>query len=259
MSKKETKKDGPLIPLSVDPKLYSQPQFVRKKINGITHHLVYRSDQERLLIVKPFYEQDEITRLVSSLRPGDTFLDVGAATGTFTIPSALKVGERGRVYAVEPEQEIVDGLKENLRFNKISNTTVILAALWDTDGFVRLHTEGRAGFPPIATDRREMGTFFHHHQKQVRTRTIASLVVHGEIPPPDIIKIDVEGGGGKVLDGMVKVRPREIFFEYHPPSKHPHSTEDKPTIISSLLRRGYRLTSTKTRTHEEHLHFQLQG
>lgn len=44
------------------------------------------------------------------VRRGDTVADIGAGTGYFTRPLAMRVGEEGRVYAVDIEQAMLDHL-----------------------------------------------------------------------------------------------------------------------------------------------------
>jgi ubiquinone/menaquinone biosynthesis C-methylase UbiE len=46
----------------------------------------------------------------SLVKPGDVVLDFGCASGTFTFDLARMVGESGRVYAVDLQQEMLDRL-----------------------------------------------------------------------------------------------------------------------------------------------------
>jgi len=48
------------------------------------------------------------------LRPGDRVLDVGCGPGFFTRAFARRVGDDGRVYAVDLQEEMLDLLRENL-------------------------------------------------------------------------------------------------------------------------------------------------
>ena len=43
---------------------------------------------------------------------GQTVLDFGCGYGTYTIPVAEIVGERGRVYALDKDKEVLDGLMQ---------------------------------------------------------------------------------------------------------------------------------------------------
>src|SRR4051794_21233523 len=46
------------------------------------------------------------------LKPGQTVADIGAGTGLFTLPMALKVKPGGTVYGVDIDKELVDYISE---------------------------------------------------------------------------------------------------------------------------------------------------
>jgi ubiquinone/menaquinone biosynthesis C-methylase UbiE len=67
---------------------------------------------------RPEREEEERTDLLLNelkLKPGDAVADVGAGSGYFSWRMAKVVGETGRVYAVEIQQEFLDMLMENMR------------------------------------------------------------------------------------------------------------------------------------------------
>lgn len=67
---------------------------------------------------RPTREAEERTDLLLdalALKPGDTVADVGAGSGYFSWRMAKVVGEKGRVYAVEIQQEFLDLLMANMR------------------------------------------------------------------------------------------------------------------------------------------------
>jgi hypothetical protein len=47
-------------------------------------------------------EPEQAEAIASVLRPGDVFIDIGANVGFYTILASKRVGEKGRVYAIEP-------------------------------------------------------------------------------------------------------------------------------------------------------------
>jgi len=66
---------------------------------------------------RPERQEEERTDLLLSalrLRPGETVADVGAGTGYFSWRMAQRVGETGKVYAVDIQQEMLDLLMANM-------------------------------------------------------------------------------------------------------------------------------------------------
>lgn len=47
----------------------------------------------------------------AGLKEGGTLADIGCGPGFFTLPAAMIVGEKGRVFAVDTQQEMLDQLK----------------------------------------------------------------------------------------------------------------------------------------------------
>src|SRR5262245_36111858 len=60
------------------------------------------------------YEMDLQRLIVSSLKPGDVFYDVGANVGFFSLLAASLVGSRGTVIAFEPLPRNIALLQQNL-------------------------------------------------------------------------------------------------------------------------------------------------
>jgi len=61
------------------------------------------------------------------LRAGHIILDFGCGTGTYTIPAARLVGEKGRVYALDVSTEALDRLEEKARQEGLKNITRIIS------------------------------------------------------------------------------------------------------------------------------------
>jgi len=57
------------------------------------------------------YFQDPAALLLPYVREGDTAIDVGPGIGFFTIPLAERVGDSGRVIAVDIQQSMLDALR----------------------------------------------------------------------------------------------------------------------------------------------------
>jgi|FaiFalFF_MnMetaG_3_1042247.scaffolds.fasta_scaffold12570_5 ubiquinone/menaquinone biosynthesis C-methylase UbiE len=78
------------------------------KVHKFHHENAHRlHSEERMKILPP----DEILKSCG-LSKGMTMVDVGCGSGYFTIPASKIVGENGRVYAVDIQEEMLDKLKE---------------------------------------------------------------------------------------------------------------------------------------------------
>ena len=67
------------------------------------------------------YAHDEMELYRQLLKPGDTVIEVGANIGTLTIPIAQHIGNRGRVYAFEPQRVTFQILCGNIVLNNLYN------------------------------------------------------------------------------------------------------------------------------------------
>lgn len=181
------------------------------------------------LTANPFYHggviadgriayEDNFTALLSDrVTEGAVFYDLGANIGVFAFLAALGAGPKGVVVAFEPEPNNVACLRRSIARNpglgRIELQEIAVAA---EDGSVTFDRMGGAFSGRIAgggsSDAESTFTLV------VPTRSIDSLVEAGEIPPPTLIKIDIEGGEGAALDGARRTlaahRP-ELMIELH--------------------------------------------
>jgi SAM-dependent methyltransferase len=65
------------------------------------------------------------------LKPGDVVADIGAGTGYYSWRMASIVGEKGLVYAVDIQQEMLDLLAERMAERKITNVKGVLGTVTD--------------------------------------------------------------------------------------------------------------------------------
>jgi SAM-dependent methyltransferase len=83
---------------------------------------------------RPEREQEERPDLLLpalKLKPGNSVADIGAGTGYYTRRFANLVGDKGTVYAVEIQQEMLDLLMKKIDELKIHNVKPILGTITD--------------------------------------------------------------------------------------------------------------------------------
>ena len=65
------------------------------------------------------------------LKPGQVVCDIGCGNGYYTLAMANAVGEKGRVYAVDIQPEMLKMLEERAQKRGVKNMMPVLGSLWD--------------------------------------------------------------------------------------------------------------------------------
>jgi len=65
---------------------------------------------------------------VLNIQPGKSVADIGAGSGFFTIRAAKRVGDSGKVYAVEINQDFINYINERAKRENFSNIQTVLGA-----------------------------------------------------------------------------------------------------------------------------------
>jgi FkbM family methyltransferase len=164
------------------------------------------------------YERDKQLAFYQTITSGSVVFDVGANVGFYTLLASSLVGPEGHVYAFEPAPRNLQYLREHLRINRVTNATVIEAAVSHSVG-VGLFSHGPT---------RAMGHLSTEGDVEVKTVTLDDLVYQKHVRPPDYLKIDVEGNEFDVLTGaestLSTFRP-DLFLATHGPEVHKRCCE----------------------------------
>lgn len=142
-------------------------------------------------------ERDLVTRL---LIQGDSFVDIGAHVGLYTVLAAHRVGVTGEVVAAEPHPESFAVLQQNVERHALRRIARPLqVAVSDENGFAELNLPQRSkaawsslGEPWALSER----------SVTVETVTVDSFLRGTR---PFLIKIDVEGWERRVFAGGVRM------------------------------------------------------
>lgn len=76
-------------------------------------------------------ERPELAIEALKLQSGDVVADIGAGTGYFSWRMAKKVGDKGLVYGVEIQQEMIDLMSQKLALRKVANVKPLLGTTTD--------------------------------------------------------------------------------------------------------------------------------
>lgn len=142
------------------------------------------------------FERVETDIVEHALKPGMTFVDVGANVGYFTLLAAQRVGTAGRVLSFEPSKALHARLAETVERNALSNVTLIEAGLGDREKIVRLYLN-----PSFANNSPTMVAHEAAEVTDVRVLRLDDFISTHRIDKIDLMKVDVEGYEPDVFAG----------------------------------------------------------
>jgi len=193
--------------------------------NPVMHGNVVRSGS---------HEPEMIEALGTHLKLGSVFYDVGANIGVFSLTAASMVGESGRVLAFEPSSHNLPYFQRSLSQPGASIIALHQIALGTSDGTMTFDNRGAMSGRLLEASDQTVAAV------SVAVRSIDSLVAEGQ-PAPDVIKIDVEGGEGAVLEGAAEtlVRHRPVVIC----EMHADNPDGIRRAFAALTQAGYALTT----------------
>jgi FkbM family methyltransferase len=153
------------------------------------------------LLLDGLWEPDVTEWFKSILRPGMTFVDVGANIGYFSILAASLVGGTGRVIAFEAMPSTYELLARNVLVNWIAPfTTAESLAVYSSSGrltfYAHKHLHGNSGLADVIHD----GPLHDTDRIEVEATSLDEYLCKHPARP-DVIKIDVEGAELQVFIG----------------------------------------------------------
>jgi len=138
------------------------------------------------------------------LAPGDTFVDVGANIGYYSLLASRLVGQTGRVYAIEASPTILTLLRENIVLNHADNVEVKHAIASDHDGEQEFWLAPQAVRGRSTSVQSVASASGMQSEGRIRCGALTSIVPMDQLLNARLIKIDVEGAERAVLEPLVK-------------------------------------------------------
>lgn len=182
------------------------------------------------------YEPTETQLFRSKIQPGDTVIDVGANVGWFTVIASKLVGEKGRVFAFEPDPTSFGYLQRNVEVNGCKNVILEQKALSNEEGKVELF---------IATEHLGLHRIydFEDGRKSVTVDAVRlDDYLDGLVSSVEVIKIDTEGAEGVIVEGMNKTlsgnRDVKLFMEFSPDNLR-QSDYDPSKLLHQCISHGF--------------------
>jgi len=181
--------------------------------------------------------------IVSEVRPGEVFYDIGANIGLYTIMAALQVGPGGRVYAFEPHGANFARLVDNIAANDLARTVSPCSfALNDRTGLIPFNYISLM----TGTSNSQLGSVRDGEEQEFRPElsepkaamALDDLIAAHDFRPPHHVKLDVDGNELLILRGMTRTltrtdKPRSIQIEMN--------LRGKAETLEFMSRHGYHL------------------
>jgi FkbM family methyltransferase len=150
-----------------------------------------------------------------TIAPGATVYDVGANIGFFAQLAARFAGPDGRVVAFEPVPAIADLVREAAQRSGLQDRIEVRAqAVASQSGTEQLYVIDDASWSHLASRGNPGGAV---QTIDVPVTTLDEVVAQGT-PPPDVVKLDVEGSEGDVLRGarhVLQTHRPAVVVELH--------------------------------------------
>jgi FkbM family methyltransferase len=139
-----------------------------------------------------------LARLMSHVE-APQFLDIGGYAGYYTCYAATLLGDRGTVASIESNPSYCEGIRQSVELNGLRNVQLYEAALSDAAETVGIH---------------DREVLFGNHATARLTTSIKldEMVRRGSMPIPNVLKMDIHGGEGKAVRGMVSVLETMDYF-----------------------------------------------
>lgn len=236
------------------PNNYQYEKGTRRRVerNGIRYDLDISNLME-WVIYYPLRESSKV-ELFSSVKSGDVVFDVGTHIGEHLLNFAQRAGAAGAVHGFEPDAEIYQQCRENIRLNSFENIHLNNFGLSDKKETAAIYcvNENNLGMNRIVSDA-EMERVNKNSETLIKRGTIeiTTLDEYAEqknISKIDLMKIDVEGFEHKVILGgletLRKFKP-VIFIEVSNENLLENGTS-ADRLLGEIENLGYELKDAET-------------
>ena len=194
-------------PFNLENKLSGVLIFIKWQINCLLnpYPIIYQfTENAKLIVCKGLtgatgnlycglMEYNEMGFLLHFLRPADTFVDIGANVGSYTILASSQV--KANSISIEPIQDTYKTLMDNVLINKVEQNVKAFNIGLGSE-ISKIHfTKSLDTINHVAT-KEEIDTI------EVQIDTLDNLLMNEQCP--SLIKIDVEGYENEVINGAEK-------------------------------------------------------
>ncbi|MDD7909736.1 FkbM family methyltransferase [Pseudovibrio exalbescens] len=166
-------------------------------------------DDRKMLAKGRLPEKQEHKFLQELLKQGETFVDVGANVGTYSL-FAAKAGMK--VVSLEANPVTASKLQFNADANGMDDLTVIVCGAGAQEGTLNLWLEPtNSGFATMVKDLTTGQWAGDWKPVEVQVRPLEAILRDAKVETVDLLKIDVEGFEDRVLLPFLRGRTQEAW------------------------------------------------
>jgi FkbM family methyltransferase len=183
------------------------------------------------------WEPDITKFLWRTVQPGMVIVEIGSNIGYHTIHMANKVGEKGHIYALEPNPSTYEILVKNLDANGLLHRTTILnKGVFNKNARIVLRTS------PVRRAHATLvrPTWTSYSSNGVEVEVVDAQELFEQIGRIDLIRMDAEGSEQHIIKCaetyLRKANSLQVVLEFAPPY-----LEDPIGLLSTIRSLGFRI------------------
>jgi len=181
-----------------------------------------RDEADRSVIQEIFFwrEYKSVENIITNCHD---IIDGGAHIGAWSA-YAYSFNPSAKIYALEPDTDNIQALKQSIKLNELKNVRIIPQALAATTGIRYWQKAVDSINHKLSPSDSQTG------KHKVATVSLADLLKNIGLSKIDLLKLDIEGGEYELIDNWTKadLKPiKNIILEYHQlPNRDPQEIEN---------------------------------
>jgi FkbM family methyltransferase len=191
-----------------------------------------------VLLLTGVHEKYETHLFKRVVVEGMTVVDLGAHVGYYTLLAAKLVGEKGKVFAFEPDPDNFSLLLKNIQTNRYGNVFPVQKAVSNKTGTSKLYLSREN-----KGDHRIYDSYDSRESIEVEVTTLDAFFEDKQYPI-DVIKMDIQGAEMAALQGMTKIISKNdtlmIMIEFWPEGLRTFGFSPAE-FVNKLIEYGFKL------------------
>lgn len=191
----------------------SKPFFKKITINSTQFYIqlwpLKNACVDETIALTGVWEKTVSEQLTRYIKPGNTFVDIGANVGYHSLFVASLLNGTGSVHAFEPIPHLCKQINSSIKKNVFSNVHIYQIGLGEKDLEIPLYIRDENMGGSSIFEFPELNLVKPSSTTEINIKSLDEVIK--EEPKIDLIKIDVEGYEFEVLRGA-----RKTLKKYHP-------------------------------------------